>query len=119
MARKTSRKSTEAEDEDLPTGGEEGEDSQEEQPRTALKATRKGKSQRGKFPVRKLPPKQKFEGGTLLGTVYHQGKGYGPGDEEAFSKAKVNKEFMQVLANKGIIDGFDTEAAPAKDEDEE
>lgn len=115
MATKRNKKASVADD-DLPLDGEEG---SEEQPRTNLTATRKGKSQRGKFPVRKLPPKKKFEGGTLLGTVYHEGKGYGPGDEEAFSKAGVKKDFMQILANKGIIDGFNTEAPPAQEETED
>jgi|SRR5688572_4039864 len=68
-------------------------------------------------PVRRARGK-KFEGGELLGTVWHKGKTYGPGQEEAFSKAGVTAEALQMLADKGQLTGFDTEARQEEEEAE-
>ena len=81
--------------------------------------TGKAMDQRPDRPVRKAKGKAKFEGGELLGTVWHAGKNYGPGDEEAFSKLPISDEFKQVLANKGQLTGFGTsEPEPQEDEEE-
>lgn len=80
----------------------------------------KAMDQRPDRPARRAKSsKKKFEGGELLGTIWHAGKNYGPGDEEAFSKLPITDEFKQILANKGQLTGFGTSEPEYEEEPEE
>ena len=67
----------------------------------------------------KKTKKAKFEGGQLVGTIWHKGKTYGPGQEEAFSKAGASAEALQMLADKGQLTGFGTKEPEYEEEDAE
>jgi hypothetical protein len=92
---------------------------EEESEGTASEDTPTRKAPARQLRTRRGPKPPKFEGGTILGSVYHDGKNYGPGDEERLSKTKISEASLQMLADKGIVEGFGTTAAPEAEEPED
>jgi hypothetical protein len=55
--------------------------------------------------------------GTILKSVWHNGRGWNPGDEVAFSKDLPSDDSMQSLVNQHVVEGFGFE--PNEEEEEE